>query len=588
MSQREQPVTSTTKRTRLFGVTETQGYWGQDAYNVIRRNIQWDQIHQMTWQDFINKAFMVAIFIHALMESWTISSTRIDEKRQQEQRQAVASATKVTKRSKRRFQNLETSSTNRHFIMRWTRNKIKWRSATTEVLRACCLILLLRLVFLPIFKKNRIVTIESNSRQGTKIPFLSPIYIPKEGLEMTAEIAGRTLSYGESMLIDIISWLRSRAVAFFRRKVKEYAINFVTLALTRPWEASARVQTAFTVIRWTKFVFPLVGSCNKLRGQVADYKKKRDLKYRSERANHLWSNVTKAVVAEKRTERAVRHLQRNFRIRRQRTQSQRIIVAQEASLETAVIKLQRRFRERAASSRVRVRKAKKRLSEIGVGRQIVSYQQRELADSLRREIRERSRKNRRLLLRPNTAFSLAWKRTTIACVLIEVLYKLLAPLMASKTGEKLTLDQLIMHILTPAAERLAPLCWQQVSFLAVEFFSHRVVELVSIVSFLDVFITFSTGELDDKTGGLKPKSFFARWILPGVALQLLVNPTMKDISAVVKKVLAFSNSVGPMRVFHVALAIFPVVRAIALWIVDLAFHFVDSENRNAIGSHKKS
>jgi hypothetical protein len=262
-------------------------------------------------------------------------------------------------------------------------------------------------------------------------------------------------------------------------------------------------------------------------------------------------------------------------------------VAQEASLETAVIKLQRRFRERAASSRVRVRKAKKRLSEIGVGRQIVSYQQRELADSLRREIRERSRrKNHRLLLRPNTAFSLAWKRTTIACVLIEVSYKLLAPLMASKTGGKLTLDQLIMHILTPAAERLAPLCWQQVSFFAVEFFSHRVVELVSIVSFLDVFITFLTGELDEKTGGLKPKSFFARWILPGVALQLLVNPTMKDISAVVKKVLAFSKNAGPMRMFHVALAIFPAVRAIALSIIDLVFHFVDSENRQASRSNK--
>ena len=573
-----------------FGVTETRGYWGQNVSGVIKRNLESEwirRIYNMSWQELINKMFMVALFVHTVMESWALASSSNNEKRQREEQKALQSASKVTRRSKRRFQNLETTSSNRHFIMRWTRNRIRWSKATTEIFRASCIILLLRLLFLPILKRNRVVTIDQNSRDASMIPFISPLYVPKQGLEMTVDIAGRTLSFGESVIMDVALWLHSCAVAHFRRKVKEYTLRFMTLALTRPWEASAHVQNLFTLIRWTKFLAPLIGTFNKLRGHVNDYKQKRDRRCRSDRAKLLWSNLIRVVLAEKLAERAVRQIQRHFRIRQQRTRSQRLISSQDMAVEEAVIKIQRRFRARATVSRIRVTRAKRRLSEIGVGQQIISYEHRELADSLRREIRERSRLNRRLLLRPNTVFSLTWKRTTIACVLVEISHKILAPMMAPKTG-KLTLDELFFHLLTPAAERLAPLSWHQVSFIAVEFFSRRVADLVSMVSFLDVFITFFTGELDEKTGVLIPKHFFARWILPGVVLQLIVNPTMKDISAVVKKVLAFSKNVGPMRVFHVALALFPIFRAIVLWIIDLVYQFVDSENRNVRRSHKFS
>lgn len=53
---------------------------------------------------------------------------------------------------------------------------------------------------------------------------------------------------------------------------------------------------------------------------------------------------------------------------------------------------------------------------------------------------------------------------------------------------------------------------------------------VGIAYFLDVFITFFTGEFHQESGALIPKPFFQRWILPGLVLQLLVNPYMKAVS----------------------------------------------------------
>jgi hypothetical protein len=116
----------------------------------------------------------------------------------------------------------------------------------------------------------------------------------------------------------------------------------------------------------------------------------------------------------------------------------------------------------------------------------------------------------------------------------------------------------------------------------VELISHRIADLVSMVSFLDVFITFFTGELDERTGLLVPKPFFNRWIFPGVVLQLIVNPTMKDISAAVRKIIAFCHAVGPMRVFHVSLALLPIAVQIMNWSIDVTYQFVDAENRSVL------
>jgi len=76
--------------------------------------------------------------------------------------------------------------------------------------------------------------------------------------------------------------------------------------------------------------------------------------------------------------------------------------------------------------------------------------------------------------------------------------------------------------------------WKQVWKSVVQYLADQTALLASVISFLDVFITFFTGELSEQTGVLWPKKFFKRWILPGVLLQLLVNPNMKDVAGIIK------------------------------------------------------
>jgi hypothetical protein len=74
--------------------------------------------------------------------------------------------------------------------------------------------------------------------------------------------------------------------------------------------------------------------------------------------------------------------------------------------------------------------------------------------------------------------------------------------------------------------------------------------LVGTVCFLDIFVTFFTGEIDAENGSLLPKPFFSRWVFPGIVLQLLVNPQMESVSGYVWKFVMYAHRVGPIRVYR--------------------------------------
>jgi hypothetical protein len=83
---------------------------------------------------------------------------------------------------------------------------------------------------------------------------------------------------------------------------------------------------------------------------------------------------------------------------------------------------------------------------------------------------------------------------------------------------------------------------------------------VDIICWLDVPITFLIGELDEESGVLIPKPFFKRWIAPGLALQLLVNPNMESVSHMLEKFIRATAELGPFRVFRWFVAVvFPSV-----------------------------
>jgi hypothetical protein len=94
----------------------------------------------------------------------------------------------------------------------------------------------------------------------------------------------------------------------------------------------------------------------------------------------------------------------------------------------------------------------------------------------------------------------------------------------------------------------------------VEFFLDEFMLLVSIVCFLDVFVTFFTGDLDPETGSIVPKPFVARWLSPGLLVQLLVNPEMDSLSQFLGQVLDKAFELGPIRVLRWCIAVlFPLV-----------------------------
>jgi hypothetical protein len=500
-------------------------------------------IRKMTWRDIIDQLFVVAILIHSIMASWHMASSR----KVQAEQQSVQSSRKVTTRTRRRMHKYETSSTNRHFIMRWTGNRIKWNRTITEISRLSFMAVMLRLLFVPFFASN---------------PFTPNM----------PEAKDRMISLGDAAAAAVSSWLYTKAATQVRRKIKAYVIQFATLAITRPWEASSRVQRVFMAIRWAEYLGPLIGTSNKLRGHVTDYLKKVDQMQRSKRAQLMWEQLAYSIRGDLLPEREASQIQENLhdcpRLRKARL---------------GIVKLQRRFRYRSALSRLRIARAKRRLSDIRIGERILSTDTDCIADDLRREIRRQTRRNRTLLLRPNSRFAVVWRRTTVTCVLIEIAQLLLAPRLSPHL-RRVPVEELLKSILRPSRLACRETAWLQIWLFFVDSLSQGIAELVRWISFFDVFITFFTGELEHGTGLLVAKPFFTRWILPGVALQLIVNPTMKDISQLVRACGRFAQTVGPMRVIHVVIAVLPILSTLVDMAVNTAYTFVSKENRMPIGT----
>ena len=186
-------------------------------------------------------------------------------------------------------------------------------------------------------------------------------------------------------------------------------------------------------------------------------------------------------------------------------------------------------------------------------RDIDRQQRRQVSFEVRRGIdlhRKSARKlMKRMLLNPKHYFSVIWKYLAVSCVALEIMTILFAPVL-SGDAKKMPLDQFIVKVLlgsrpqcnkskggapslfVPSIDSISDITcsaskMKQTWFVAAHVIATMLVPAVNCICFLDVFITFFTGELN--SGTLEPKPFFQRWILPGPLLQLLVNPTMASI-----------------------------------------------------------
>lgn len=468
------------------------------------------------WNHVINMLFIGAIFIQSVLSSWTYASKGNLDKQEREDAVTMKGSGLVTRRTKGRSVRLETTSTNRHFITRWTNNRIRWSQATTEILRFAFLVLLIRVLFVPVLTVNPFVKYfgKTTMKRG---------FFGKKRLSHDTPV-DQLISVAEA----IFSIFHSTAVTKFRQQCKAYTVKLVKTLIRQPWKASGRVQLIFKSIRWAKFLAPLIGTCNKLRGHCTDYQKKRLQRQRSKNASKAWKNLIVCVRG-------------------------RLTMDQVASI------LQRRYR---------AKKGRFHASQPNIINPVGQPQQ-----------------PIHLLLRPNTDFAVNWKRITITCVLFEIAQLLLAPQLAPHTS-KVPVEDLVKMALTPNIGCLKSSPWLEIYLAAIQWISIGIAEMVSTVSFFDVIITFFTGELD-AAGLLIPQDFFTRWILPGVVLQLIVNPTMKDLAQVVGGCIKFAQRVGPMRAFHILVAILPIIQAALHTILKTVFIFVYKQNRRDMRKSKK-
>jgi hypothetical protein len=316
---------------------------------------------------------------------------------------------------------------------------------------------------------------------------------------------------------------------------------------------------------------------------------------------------------EKRKEAAILRIQTNFRAKRDRKKMRYIIHMQEMKEMSAAKKIQARLRARAAHAKSSVQRSKTLSNQINARNGVSTKETCIKDDVLRSESIKGTQGKKGLLLRPNTTFAVVWKTFAITCVGLEVFTFLLSPYIIGHLS-KLPLDHLLVTIFESGTlsckesvttstglveyirnasdiftnNRLGSTngvrisACNQFSSDSVRFISRILVSSMEIISLADVFVTFFTGELAEKSGLLVPKPYVQRWIFPGLIFQLIVNPAMRDILHIVKTILQFAKDVGPTRCAHILLAISPLIRATANFLLEKAMDLVERQNRNVV------
>jgi len=370
----------------------------------------------------------------------------------------------------------------------------------------------------------------------------------------------------------ITKWYKSIRL-LIRIKIKSRVRKEVQRALLSPFGIHGRLKKLFTIIRWSKFLAPLIGTCNKFRGHILDMIQKRRQHNTSKAAQQRWDVVLDALSKQSKLERAVLKIQKCFREKREQKAKRRYELMKPTVRETPGKhqmgnQIRERIRERLIEeqrlSRFKLEQMEKLNSERQMRRQVSQDERREITKH-----KESERKlKKRLLLSPNTSFAVAWKYITVTCVALEISQFIFAPILSGGELKKMELDTFILKVLKVSSSS--------------HILATAMVPVVTAIFFLDVFITFFTGDLASSTGTLIPKPFFTRYVVPGIALQLVVNPTMIEISQMVKQMMIHAIHIGPSLCFHLLLAIVPFATLFYDLLLDLIFDFVDSQNLNLL------
>jgi len=443
------------------------------------------------------------------------------------------------------------------------------------------------------------------------------------------------ISYHYSILyvlyLDVISgFLRTLAEAksaYLFTLYRKLTINTVNLAVRDPPSLKKRIYFLLRLIRWAKYLAPLIGTANMLLDSAVDLMKKwkqfREARITQKIVNQYW----KVLTVQGKQDHAAIVIQRMYRsyhskLLHEKRQSESMQMAAAKRIQKAMRHKLRRTRKRLDTNMEQLELIKTHRSKNIPVEHLI--QLKELKYDLNRTCDAKI--SRRMLLRPNTKFSVAWKILFVISVSIEISFLSLKPYIErrffSPTHEPITIENAIATIFIPNDLYSSPLCqlnngqsddkkkkkkqmaspfknfpketlpekpwfchepWPVLHRVYIRFMSliiHQADILISAICFCDVFITFFIGEIDEATGVLKPKSFFTRWIFPGLLLQLLVNPKMADVAMSVKYLGIHIYRIGPTRVIRWGVAfILPIYWHFTSWAFwNLWMRFVCQQN----------
>mmetsp|Transcript_19783 Transcript_19783/g.40869 ORF Transcript_19783/g.40869 Transcript_19783/m.40869 type:complete len:286 (-) Transcript_19783:357-1214(-) len=86
---------------------------------------------------------------------------------------------------------------------------------------------------------------------------------------------------------------------------------------------------------------------------------------------------------------------------------------------------------------------------------------------------------------------------------------------------------------------------------------------IDVVSFLDIFFWFFTGDLETSTGHVIPKAFFGRCILPGTLVQVLDHPTLPEVlPSLLGRLAETASDIGWSRVARWICALVPALAVV--------------------------
>lgn len=344
--------------------------------------------------------------------------------------------------------------------------------------------------------------------------------------------------------------------SWINRQIREHLAK----SIRNPVKYHKMAKRALRILRWIKWGVPLIAISNKFKGNFKEYLKMQKLKLDRARKLKVLKSVTMYESEESKLERTALMIQTAYRSRQARKHLFDKKKSLKASMSEHALKIQIKWRRRAELRRELERLEAGEDDEPDV----------DLYNAI--------------LLRPDSSFVNNWKLIFLAVIIIEILQVILRGDSTTKLSTEEVMTKLAMREeCIPQAKpahrfaRKPPPLPEYCSTAPNDHWAIHVGRILTAFSFfiatLDVPIFFMTGKINEANGLLEPRPSFERWILPGVLIQLLVNPGLEPMSKAFFDAVNWASKVGVGRVLRAYVWIHPLIHRISVHFSRELLHF---------------